>query len=141
MDYSVIYWLMAIVCRGGMLFGYNSGVIGGALTFGSFLRDFQCALERAICGLGIGDSATVIPIYLSEMNAKNMRARAGSCYQFTFPVGILVSYWVDYGMQFRTPTAAQWQISLALQHFPGALMGLGMLTLDGSLRWPLCQGN
>ncbi|KAF7589184.1 hypothetical protein BBP40_004672 [Aspergillus hancockii] len=200
-----IYWLTVIVCCGGVLFGYDSGVIGGVLTFDSFLRDFHCTPElqtrvsavavgiqqagalvgclaiwpltyrqgrrrammycsaifcagvvfevisshslpvfylgRVICGLGIGGSATVIPIYLSEMSPKDIRARLGSCYQFTFTVGILVSYWVDYGIQFRTPTSAQWQIPLALQLIPGALMGLGMLTLDESVRWLLSKGN
>ncbi|KAE8145482.1 general substrate transporter [Aspergillus avenaceus] len=200
-----IYWLTAIVCCGGILFGYDSGVIGGVLTFDSFLRDFNATpdlqtrvsaiavgiqqagalagclaiwpvtnrygrrrammscsvifclgvifevinshslpifyLGRVICGLGIGGSATVIPIYLSEMSPKDIRARLGSCYQFTFTIGILVSYWVDYGIQFRAPTAAQWQIPLALQLIPGALMGIGMLTLDESVRWLLVHGE
>ncbi|KAF9894478.1 hypothetical protein FE257_006361 [Aspergillus nanangensis] len=200
-----IYWLTAVVCCGGMLFGYDSGVIGGVLTFDSFLRDFNTTPEmqtrvsafavgiqqagaivgclaiwpftnrygrryalmgcsvvfccgvvfevvnlhslnvfyfgRVICGLGIGGSATVIPIYLSEMSPKEMRARLGSCYQFTFTIGIFVSYWIDYGLQFRAPTPAQWQIPLALQLVPGALMGVGMLTLDESVRWLLSQGH
>lgn len=98
-------------------------------------------LGRVICGLGIGGSATVIPIYLSEMSPKNMRARLGSCYQFTFTVGILISYWIDYGVQFGPPTPAQWQVPLALQLVPGALMGLGMLTLDESVRWLLMHDD
>ncbi|PLB44343.1 putative MFS quinate transporter [Aspergillus steynii IBT 23096] len=200
-----IYWLTAVICCGGILFGYDSGVIGGVLIFDSFLRDFKytadeqtrvssiavgiqqagalvgclaiwpltnrlgrrCAMMicsaifcagvvfevlnshalsvfyfgRVICGLGIGGSATVIPIYLSEMSPKDMRARLGSCYQFTFTVGILISYWIDYGVQFSAPTAAQWQVPLALQLVPGALMGLGMLTLDESVRWLLAHDD
>ncbi|KAK1140717.1 hypothetical protein N8T08_009918 [Aspergillus melleus] len=200
-----IYWLTAVVCCGGILFGYDSGVIGGVLIFDSFLRDFRytvdqqtsvssiavgiqqagalvgclaiwpltnrlgrrrammicsaifCAgvvfevlnshalsvfyLGRVICGLGIGGSATVIPIYLSEMSPKNMRARLGSCYQFTFTVGIFISYWIDYGIQFSDPTPSQWQVPLALQLVPGALMGLGMLTLEESVRWLLVHGD
>ena len=34
---------------------------------------------RVVCGLGIGGSATVIPIYLGEMSPKESRARLGSC--------------------------------------------------------------
>ncbi|KAH8427229.1 sugar porter family MFS transporter [Aspergillus melleus] len=200
-----IYWLTAVVCCGGILFGYDSGVIGGVLIFNSFLRDFRytvdqqtsvssiavgiqqagalvgclaiwpltnrlgrrCAmmicsaifcvgvifevlnshalsvfyLGRVVCGLGIGGSATVIPIYLSEMSPKDMRARLGSCYQFTFTVGILISYWIDYGIQFSDPTPSQWQVPLALQLVPGALMGLGMLTLEESVRWLLVHGD
>ncbi|PYI04594.1 general substrate transporter [Aspergillus sclerotiicarbonarius CBS 121057] len=96
---------------------------------------------RVICGLGIGGSATVIPIYLSEMSPTDQRARLGSCYQFTFTIGIFVSYWIDYGMQFAPANALQWQIPLAVQLIPGALMGLGMLTLRESVRWLLSHDH
>ncbi|TPR07552.1 AMP-binding enzyme family protein [Aspergillus niger] len=200
-----LYWLTAIVCCGGLLFGYDSGVIGGVLTFDSFHRSFRytaadetrvsaiavgvqqasallgcliiwpftnrlgrrpamavCSLifctgvifelldthslsvfyvGRVICGLGIGGSATVIPIYLSEMSPTDKRARLGSCYQFAFTIGILVSYWIDYGMQFAPANALQWQIPFAVQLIPGAFMGLGMLTLRESVRWLLSHDH
>ncbi|GIJ86229.1 hypothetical protein Asppvi_005115 [Aspergillus pseudoviridinutans] len=200
-----LFWLAAVLCCGGALFGYDSGVIGGVLTFESFARDFRyspadktrvssiavgiqqagalvgcfavwpvtnrwgrrlammacsavfCAgviLEvinshslplfyagRVICGLGIGGSATVIPIYMAEMSPKESRARLGSCYQFTYTIGILVSYWIDYAVKFMPPSPAQWQIPIALQLVPGALMGLGSITLPESVRWLLANGD
>jgi sugar porter (SP) family MFS transporter len=94
---------------------------------------------RVICGLGIGGSATVIPIYMAEMSPKESRARLGSCYQFTYTIGILVSYWIDYAVKFMTPSPTQWQIPIALQLVPGALMGLGTTTLPESVRWLLAK--
>jgi hypothetical protein len=94
---------------------------------------------RVICGLGIGGSATVIPIYMAEMSPKESRVRLGSCYQFTYTIGILVSYWIDYAVKFMTPSPAQWQIPIALQLVPGALMGLGTTTLPESVRWLLAK--
>ncbi|KAL4894950.1 general substrate transporter [Aspergillus ambiguus] len=199
------YWLAAVLCCGGALFGYDSGVIGGVLTFESFTNSFRftsedetrvssiavgiqqagalvgcllvwpaanrlgrrmammiCSLVfcigvvleiidthslpvfyvgRVICGFGVGGAATVIPIYMSEMSPKEIRGRLGSCYQFSFTIGILVSYWIDYGVEFMPSSASQWQIPIGLQLVPGALMGLGMFTMDESVRWLLARGK
>ena len=96
---------------------------------------------RAICGLGVGGSSTVIPIYLSEMSPKEIRGQLGSCYQFTFTIGILISYWIDYAVKFMAPSPSQWQIPIGIQMVPGALMGIGMLTLDESVRWLIFRGD
>ncbi|KAJ5213439.1 hypothetical protein N7449_000608 [Penicillium cf. viridicatum] len=195
-----IYWFALVLCSGGALFGYDSGVIGGVLTFQTFQTSFSippsskthtsaiavgiqqagaftgcfliwpitnhygrrfamglCSaifslgviletidshslpvfyLGRVICGLGVGGSATVIPIYMSEMSPKEIRGRLGSCYQLTYTVGILVSYWVDYGVKMMGEEvgARQWQVPVALQLVPGVLMGVGMV-------WELVEGG
>ena len=122
------------------------GVVLETLRSGSVATFYA---GRVVCGLGIGGSATIIPIYLGEMSPADMRARLGSCYQFTFTVGILVSYWVDYAVVRINPATEsksgtedtgsgdswRWQIPIALQIVPGALMGLGALTLHESVRW------
>ncbi|KAJ6119598.1 hypothetical protein N7523_003878 [Penicillium sp. IBT 18751x] len=199
------YWLAAVLCCGGALFGYDSGVIGGVLTFKSFQSSFgfsstnetsvssiavgiqqagalagcfiiwpvtnhwgrkiammSCSVVfcigvvleiidahslplfyvgRVVCGLGVGGSATVIPIYMSEMSPKEIRGQLGSCYQLTYTIGILVSYWIDYGVKSMPSTATQWQLPIGLQLVPGAFMGLGMFTLDESVRWLLAHGK
>lgn len=96
---------------------------------------------RVICGLGVGGSATIIPIYMSEMSPKEIRGQLGSCYQLTYTIGILVSYWIDYGVKSMPSDARQWQLPIGLQLVPGALMGLGMFTLDESVRWLLAHGK
>ncbi|KAI0026105.1 general substrate transporter [Xylariomycetidae sp. FL0641] len=35
------YWLGSVVCMGGFLFGYDSGIVGGVLTLDSFESDFR----------------------------------------------------------------------------------------------------
>ena len=101
-------------------------------------------IGRVICGLGVGGSSVVIPIYMSEMSPKDIRGRLGSCYQWMFTIGIFCSYWVDYAVG-KAPGFAhmskQWQVPIGLQMVPGALMGLGMLTLKESARWLIFQGE
>lgn len=98
-------------------------------------------LGRFIAGLGVGGSSSVIPIYLSEMAPKDLRGQLGSCYQFMFTIGIFVSYWIDYAVGQLASGSAQWQIPVALQLVPGALMGLGVLTLHESVRWLSARGE
>ncbi|KAI2627083.1 general substrate transporter [Hypomontagnella submonticulosa] len=35
------YWLGSVVCMGGFLFGYDSGIVGGVLTMPSFQSDYR----------------------------------------------------------------------------------------------------
>lgn len=55
--------------------------------------------------------------------------------------GIFVSYWVDYAVALGDDSSWQWQIPIGLQIVPGALLGLGMLTLQESTRWLTRKGR
>lgn len=98
---------------------------------------------RVIAGLGLGCATVVVPMYSSEMSPPDLRGQIGCFFQFFFTIGILISYWVDYGVKvgMSGTDQAQWQIPIALQMVPAGILGLGMLTLKDSVRWYMYKGR
>lgn len=98
---------------------------------------------RVIAGLGLGCATVVVPMYSSEMSPPELRGQIGCFFQFFFTIGILISYWVDYGVKIGMSGTdqAQWQIPIALQMVPAGILGLGMLTLKDSVRWYMYKGR
>ncbi|CCF32102.1 hypothetical protein CH063_04551 [Colletotrichum higginsianum] len=199
-------YLVALCCVGSFLFAYDTGIIGGILTFEGFQQDFRygpaqkasvgsnstsllqagaffscffiwpftakygrrwsiilasvifCAgavvqtinthslaafyVARVVSGVGVGMATVVIPMYSAEMAPKNIRGTLGSMFQFFFTMGVMTSYFVDYGVSKHVKASTmQWQIPVGLQLVPGAILGLGMLLCKESTRWLAKKGR
>ena len=64
---------------------------------------------RVIAGLGLGSATAIVPMYNAEMSPKEIRGRLGSGMQRMFVWGVLLSYWVDYGVKINLPNEPrQW---------------------------------
>ncbi|KIW87690.1 uncharacterized protein Z519_11664 [Cladophialophora bantiana CBS 173.52] len=97
---------------------------------------------RTISGVGVGMATVIIPMYSAEMAPKQIRGALGSMFQFFFTLGVMTSYWVDYGVsQDLPPSSKQWRIPIGLQLVPGGLLGLGMLLTKESVRWLAKRGH
>ncbi|KAI2786405.1 hypothetical protein POX_g08790 [Penicillium oxalicum] len=147
---------------GGLLFGYDQGVISGVITMESFGARFprvfvdsgfkgwfvstlllaawagslvngpvadrigrklsinvavvifvigsaiQCGavdipmlfVGRAIAGFGVGMLTMVVPLYISEVSIPEIRGGLVVVQQLSITIGILLSYWIDYGTNY-----------------------------------------
>lgn len=124
----VIIAATAVFCLGVVIETINTRSLGAWYT------------ARFIAGLGMGGQSVVIPMYSAEMTPKEIRGRCGSFYQWMYTWGILLSYWVDYGVASNSSiakTSREWQIPVGLQLVSGGILFIGLFTLPESVRWLL----
>ncbi|KAK4966991.1 hypothetical protein LTR66_012010 [Elasticomyces elasticus] len=204
--YRRAYILTAVASFGGMLFGWDTGLIGGVLTMSSFQHSFglnskssqfanlsgnivsvlqagcffgamssfyisdklgrktaliladviflvgsiiqtTCGLNsksltqlyvgRVIGGFGVGLISAVVPTYIGENANKEIRGRCIGTMQLFNVTGIMLSYFVNYGINksVSSSSASQWRIPFALQMLPGALLLAGIIFQNESPRW------
>ncbi|KAK1814131.1 hypothetical protein LTR12_011489 [Friedmanniomyces endolithicus] len=93
-------------------------------------------LGRIVAGFGLGAGTAVSPTYNAEMAPKEIRGMLGSGMQWLFALGVMISYWIDYGVSVGLPVSSkQWQIPVGLQLVPAAVLGLGLIRCKESVRW------
>jgi MFS family permease len=203
-----IFALACFASIGGLLFGYDQGVISGVLVMDSFAKHFpmltdnatlqgwlvsimtlgamfgafvngpisdrlsrrwsilyaniifligsviQCAAEnivmlfvgRVVFGCAVGMLAMVVPLYLSELAPPNIRGALVALQQLSITLGIMCSFWINYGTQYIGGTGdgqsqAAWRTPFALQCLPSAILAIGTFFLPYSPRWLLNQGT
>lgn len=99
-------------------------------------------VARVVSGVGVGMATVMIPMFSAEMAPKQIRGQLGSMFQFFFTLGVMTSYWVNYGVSKHiAPSDRQWQVPIGLQLVPGGVLGISMLFLRESVRWLAKRGR
>ncbi|KAJ7148559.1 general substrate transporter [Mycena crocata] len=97
---------------------------------------------RVITGLGIGGISAVSPAFVSECSPKEVRGRITGLFQVFVAIGVMMSYWVNYGIGIHIkPGPKVWQIPFGIQLIPAGIMCLGLLTVKESPRWLASVGR
>ncbi|KAG7196012.1 high affinity glucose transporter [Scheffersomyces spartinae] len=110
-----------------------SWMIGAAIQSSAQNRT-QLILGRIISGVGVGFGSTVAPVYGSELAPRRIRGLIGGLFQFSVTLGILIMYYISYGLHFINGVAS-FRIAWGLQIIPGLLLFFGVIFLPESPRW------
>ena len=142
-------WIVGAVLYGGafaiLITGYLSDIFGrkkmivlSAIIFiiGIFLsshsNEFSTLLAgRLVMGIGVGVSAILIPLYLSETAPAHLRGRAVACYQVFLTAGIFAAYIVGYWYS----SSGNWRAMFDVLAIPGAVLFIGSLFIPESPSW------
>jgi sugar porter (SP) family MFS transporter len=95
---------------------------------------------RFITGMGVGSLSMIVPMYNAEIAPPEVRGALVGLQQLSITLGIMISFWIDYGTNFiggtgRSQKEAAWLVPLSLQLAPAVLLGVGMIFMPFSPRW------
>lgn len=111
----------------------------GAAIQSSVQNRAQLICGRFIAGFGIGFGSTVAPVYGSELSPRKIRGFIGGLFQFSVTLGILIMFYISYGLHFIDGTAS-FRIAWGIQIVFGIALFFGVFILPESPRW-LARNN
>ncbi|KAH6655778.1 general substrate transporter [Truncatella angustata] len=154
--------------KGSMLVAVVVFLLGSALQAGASTIPTIFA-GRAIAGLAVGMLTMIVPMYMSEVSTPAIRGTLVVLQQLSITLGILISYWLEYGTQYIGGTRcapdipyagesfnpntdvgpngctgqsdAAWRVPFALQMVPALVLGIGMIFFPESPRFFLMRHN
>ncbi|TQV93963.1 MFS sugar transporter [Cordyceps javanica] len=85
--------------KGSILLAIVIFTIGSAFQAGADSISMLFA-GRGVAGLAVGMLTMVVPMYMSEVSTPNIRGTLVVLQQLSITLGILVSYWLEYGTQY-----------------------------------------
>lgn len=122
------------IITGGVVF-----VIGVVLSMIGTLGLLYAS--RVLCGLGVGATSMLIPIYIGECSPAAIRGRLVGCFEIMLSTALVVGFWVAYGVELHQTGQAQWRIPFAIQFIPAGLLLMSMPFQIESPRWLVAKNK
>lgn len=102
---------------------------------------YALIVARFLCGLAIGASSVLGPMYIAEIAPAKLRGRLVGMFQFNIVFGILVAYLSNYLIGLAGFGDAEWRWKLGVSAFPAALFLVMLYTIAESPRWLAKKGR
>ncbi|PIB00072.1 Sugar transporter STL1 [Cercospora beticola] len=115
-------------------------IIIGATLQTSAVNLAHLIVGRIITGFGTGIDSSTVPMYQSELSKKEYRGRLVSWEIWFIGVGIVLSYWIDYGFSYVQSHAA-WRTPIGIQLIFAIIVVFVVWGLPESPRWLAKRGR
>ncbi|WP_019614605.1 sugar porter family MFS transporter [Psychromonas ossibalaenae] len=100
---------------------------------------------RIVGGIGVGIASMVSPMYIAEVAPPNKRGALVSCNQFAIIFGMLVVYFVNYGIALAGTevwlNTVGWRYMFASECIPALLFLVLLFTVPETPRWLALKGR
>lgn len=114
--------------------------IGAILQASSFSLT-QFIIGRVICGIGTGINTATVPVWQAECSRPHQRGPIMAFETSLVPAGVMMSYWIDFGLSYADPNQAAWRFPIALQLVFAIFVMSLIFWLPESPRWLVLKGR
>lgn len=90
---------------------------------------------------GNGINTSTVPTWQSECSRAHRRGQLVMIEGAMITCGIMIAYWLDFGMSFTDPNTVSWRFPLAFQIFFAILILIFVMELPESPRWLILKGR
>ncbi|KAI4854843.1 general substrate transporter [Aureobasidium sp. EXF-8846] len=126
--------------RRAVLIGTLIMLVGTAIQASSTTLA-QLIVGRIVTGAGNGMNTSSIPVWQSEIAPPKTRGFLVLFEGALITAGVVLSYWLNYGLYYYNASSFQWRFPVAFQAFFGIILIFGILAFPESPRWLLKHGK
>ncbi|KAH6696752.1 putative quinate permease [Leptodontidium sp. MPI-SDFR-AT-0119] len=127
--------------RPSLMSGAAMAIFGIVIQTASSGEIAALYVGRFFAGVGVGAASMLTPLYVSENAPRSIRGGLTGIYQLNVTIGIMMSFWVNYGSLQHSKGDSIWQVPLALQMLPAVFMLVGVGLCNESPRFLAKQDN
>ncbi|ORY97995.1 sugar transporter [Syncephalastrum racemosum] len=132
----LILYIGDLIGRRSSAFYGTAIIIAGTIIMAASNSYGLLCFARIFTGIGNGMVTSTIPTWQSECAKPESRGFLIMNEGMLIGFGIMISYWIDYGLYFATGSV-RWRFPIAMQCFFAIVVMLGVLILPDSPRWLL----